>query len=89
MSQPDPNACCPDAYFCPTAGETECPRHGGFDVCCDKTAAHVPIDRQTWNLAQERLEQKMLTAFINRRRTYSQDPETMRRILLQEQPARV
>lgn len=34
---------CPDTYFCPTTGDTECPRHGGFDVCCNRTGKHVPL----------------------------------------------
>lgn len=60
MSQPDPTACCPDAYYCPAVKETECPRHGGFTVCCDQVGAHVPMDREAWHLAQERLEQRWL-----------------------------
>ncbi len=32
---------CPDIYFCPTSGDIECPRHGGFDVCCDAPTLHV------------------------------------------------
>ncbi|WP_431897255.1 hypothetical protein [Nonomuraea sp. bgisy101] len=34
---------CPDVYYCPRAGEVECPRHSGFDVCCDALDQHIPI----------------------------------------------
>jgi hypothetical protein len=34
---------CPDIYYCPTADDTECPRHGGFDVCCHRIADHVAL----------------------------------------------
>lgn len=64
MPRPDPTACCPDAYYCPVAGETECPRHGGFDVCCDRVREHVPMDRDAWHRAQDLLEQEWLDAFI-------------------------
>lgn len=60
MPHPDPTACCPDAYWCPAALETECPRHGGFDVCCDQIAHHVPLDRATWHTAQSILERAWL-----------------------------
>lgn len=47
-SLPDPlpaffDCHCPDIYYCPRAGEVECPRHSGFDVCCDALDQHVPI----------------------------------------------
>lgn len=29
--------CCERTYLCPTSGETECPLHGGFDVCCNSS----------------------------------------------------
>lgn len=29
-------------YFCPTSGDVEDPRHGGFDVCCDRPDLHRP-----------------------------------------------
>ncbi|WP_433379516.1 hypothetical protein [Streptosporangium sp. CA-115845] len=35
--------CCPDVYFCPTSGDVEYPRHGGFDVCCAWPGAHRPV----------------------------------------------
>lgn len=35
--------CCDEAYFCPTSGEIECARHGGFDVCCDRPDLHQPL----------------------------------------------
>lgn len=41
--------CCPEAYFCPTAGEMECPRHGGFTICCNRTDKHEPQDRGRWH----------------------------------------
>jgi hypothetical protein len=63
---PDPTACCPDAYYCPAGGETECPRHGGFTVCCGKPSGHIPMDREAWHLAQEHLEQRwLIEAFRN------------------------
>jgi hypothetical protein len=31
-----------DLYFCPTAGEVESARHGGFDVCCAAPELHRP-----------------------------------------------
>lgn len=34
---------CPDIYFCPAVGEIECPRHSGFDVCCDRPDDHIPV----------------------------------------------
>lgn len=33
---------CPDVYYCVTSGEIECPRHSGFDVCCDRVDEHLP-----------------------------------------------
>lgn len=35
-SQPD------GVYFCPTSGDVESPRDGGFDVCCDRPDLHRP-----------------------------------------------
>lgn len=70
LPQPDPTACCPDAYWCPTddgQGETECPRHGGFNICCDKPELHVPMDRAAWHQAQERLERAALDEHISGR----------------------
>jgi hypothetical protein len=34
---------CGDLYCCPASDEIECQRHGGFDVCCNKIALHVPV----------------------------------------------
>lgn len=34
---------CPDVYYCPSGGEVECPRHGGFDTCCAHPGAHRPL----------------------------------------------
>lgn len=37
-------SCCgASIYWCPVAGEFECPTHGGFAVCCDNPEAHVPV----------------------------------------------
>ncbi|MEV7907829.1 hypothetical protein [Streptomyces anulatus] len=38
---------CPDIYYCPRAGEVECPRHSGFDVCCDALEQHILIRATT------------------------------------------
>lgn len=35
--------CCEKVYFCPAAGETECPDHSGFDRCCDNPGRHRPV----------------------------------------------
>lgn len=35
--------CCGKVYFCPAAGETECPDHSGFDRCCSNPARHRPV----------------------------------------------
>lgn len=34
---------CPDLYYCPNSNDVECPRHSGFDVCCDGVEQHVPV----------------------------------------------
>jgi hypothetical protein len=34
---------CPDVFFCPSAEEIECPRHSGFDVCCERPDLHVAV----------------------------------------------
>lgn len=34
---------CEDLYYCPRAKEIKCPRHSGFDVCCDRVDRHVPV----------------------------------------------
>lgn len=36
---------CADLYFCPASDDVECPRHGGFDICCDRPERHVPVPR--------------------------------------------
>lgn len=37
-----PSVCQP--YFCPSGGETECcPKHSGFDTCCDAPERHIPL----------------------------------------------
>lgn len=60
--------CCPDVYTC-YAGEQpelECPRHGGFTVCCDRPEAHIPQDRKVWHQLMERYEQDLLNLHIHR-----------------------
>jgi hypothetical protein len=34
---------CPDMYYCPAGEEVECPRHSGFDICCDRLDEHIPV----------------------------------------------
>jgi hypothetical protein len=34
---------CPDLYYCPASDDIECPRHSGFDVCCDRPEEHVGV----------------------------------------------
>jgi hypothetical protein len=58
--------CCPDAYWCQAAQEVECPRHGGFDVCCDQTESHAPQDRDAWHESMESWEQQLLNQHIQR-----------------------
>src|SRR5690606_41232635 len=48
LTPPDPlphfyDCGCPDLYFCPTSQEVECPRHSGFDICCDNIACPIPV----------------------------------------------
>lgn len=69
MPQPDPTSCCPDAYYCPTAGETECPHHGGFTTCCAHPGRHIPMDRAAWHEAQERIESRWLWEMYRKART--------------------
>jgi hypothetical protein len=45
------------------------PPDGGFDVCCGKPEAHVPMDLEAWHLAQERLERQWLDEFVREHRT--------------------
>jgi hypothetical protein len=58
--------CCPDAYTCYSGEqpELECPRHGGFDVCCNQPEAHVPQSREAWHRQMERWEQSLLDEHI-------------------------
>jgi hypothetical protein len=32
----------PSEYFCPLAGENECPACSAFDICCDQPSVHQP-----------------------------------------------
>lgn len=64
LPKPDTTACCPDAYWCPTAGETECPRHGGFTTCCAYTDRHQPMDIEAWHHAQEEVERALLNVLF-------------------------
>ena len=34
---------CPDVYYCPASDGVECPRHGGFGTCCDRTDNHIAV----------------------------------------------
>ena len=34
---------CADIYYCPQSDDIECPRHSGFDVCCDRLDLHVAV----------------------------------------------
>lgn len=58
--------CCPDAYLClgGTTPEMECPRHGGFDVCCSQPEKHVPQNRDVWHQKMARWEQSLLDRHI-------------------------
>ncbi|QDN94879.1 hypothetical protein FNV58_00700 (plasmid) [Streptomyces sp. RLB1-9] len=60
--------CCPDSYICLSGGapEMECPRHGGFDVCCDQPEAHVLQNREDWHRLMDRWEQGLLDQHISR-----------------------
>jgi hypothetical protein len=65
LSQPP---CCPDVYLC-LAGdlpEVECPRHGGFDVCCDQPDRHVHHNPEAWHALMDRWEQHLLNLHIQR-----------------------
>ena len=43
---PAQGTCCDDMYWCPTANDWECAKHGGFDVCCNKPQLHKRIKDQ-------------------------------------------
>lgn len=60
--------CCPDAYLCVSGEEPEieCPRHGGFTVCCDRPDLHVPQDPKVWHESMYRYEQTLLNAYLQR-----------------------
>lgn len=60
--------CCPDTYLCFSGPrpELECPRHGGFDVCCDKPELHVPQERDAWHRQMSHWEQDRLDRHIRR-----------------------
>jgi hypothetical protein len=32
-----------DLYFCPSSGDVESPRHGGFDTCCGRPDLHRTV----------------------------------------------
>lgn len=36
---------CHRGYWCPTVGNYECPKHGGFSVCCAHPELHKPTKR--------------------------------------------
>jgi hypothetical protein len=58
--------CCPDVYLCFSGPrpELECPRHGGFSVCCDRPGEHVGQKRPTWHQQMARWEQGLLDQHI-------------------------
>ncbi|MFK0288278.1 hypothetical protein ACIQVL_48575 [Streptomyces sp. NPDC090499] len=57
--------CCPDVYHCPSSGDSECPRHSGFTVCCNQTDKHVLLqDRASWHADQEAEERALLDQWI-------------------------
>jgi hypothetical protein len=45
-----------DVYYCPTAGENESAKHGGFDVCCDRPERHEPARRDLAPFPQDGVE---------------------------------
>lgn len=73
LPKPDTTACCPDAYWCPTAGETECPRHGGFTTCCAHIDQHQPMNIEAWHHAQEMLERALLNNLFRAARDARQE----------------
>lgn len=63
----DEPTCCPDAYLCLSGAlEMECPRHGGFDVCCSNPSLHIPQDPKVWHQEMERWERSLLNAHARR-----------------------
>lgn len=67
----DEPTCCPDAYLCLNGGmEIECPRHSGFDICCDNYALHVHQDRDGWHRQMDRWEQSLLNKHIQRHKIF-------------------
>lgn len=56
---PQEPGCCPDVYLC--QGETECPRHSGFTVCCDQPELHIQVyTREKWHRLMWDYEQDLL-----------------------------
>lgn len=39
------DCCGTGIYWCPTAGEFQCPTHSGHDTCCDRPEHHTPLAR--------------------------------------------
>jgi len=58
--------CCPDAFLClnDEVPEIECPRHGGFDVCCARPDLHIKQNRDAWHRQMSRWEQSLLNQHI-------------------------
>ncbi|MFE0490183.1 hypothetical protein [Streptomyces griseoaurantiacus] len=62
--------CCPDAFLCLSGTpEIECPRHGGFDVCCARPDLHIGQDRDVWHQKMGRWEQSLLDEHIRQHLT--------------------
>lgn len=68
MYQPDEMpTCCPDAYWCYASGDEgawECPRHGGFSVCCSMPQMHVPQETEEWHRKMRVWERGLLNDHI-------------------------
>lgn len=41
------NCGCPNRYYCPHSDDIECPRHSGFDTCCNHPRRHIPVTAPT------------------------------------------
>lgn len=68
MPQPDPTACCPDAYYCPASASTVCPRHHHRTPCGPAPHEHTPMDIEAWHRAHDRIEEALLDAVFRHTR---------------------